>query len=118
MIFGSAAAVLVHATPAFAVPVSVYASPTGSGTACSSTSPCTLTQAQTSVRAMTAAMTSDVHLVVAGGTYALSSAIVLSLADSGQNGHRVVWQAAAGQTPVVSGVLPITAWTTSTSTPA
>ncbi len=54
---GTAAAALVAtvgivaaASPALAAAATVYASPSGSGTACSSTQPCSLAGAQAAVR--------------------------------------------------------------------
>ncbi|NGY64385.1 hypothetical protein G7043_36285 [Lentzea sp. NEAU-D13] len=47
--------------------------PAGSGTACSSAQPCSITQAQAKVRTIVPAMTGDVVVQLAGGTYALSS---------------------------------------------
>ncbi|WP_170155030.1 hypothetical protein [Lentzea atacamensis] len=51
----------------------LYASPAGSGTACSSSQPCSITQAQTSVRGIAPTMTGDIIVQLAGGTYTLSS---------------------------------------------
>jgi hypothetical protein len=88
----------------------VYVSPTGSGTSCSAAAPCSLTQAKTSVEAVAGAMTGDVVVQLAGGTYRLSAPLTLGAADSGGNGHTVVWQAAPGATPVISGGRQVTGW--------
>ena len=113
----AAAATLV--TAAFGMPAvshaaiaaTLYASPTGSGTACSASAPCSLTQAQSSVRTMTANMSGDIVVQLAGGTYRLSAPLVFTAADSGTNGHTVTWQAAPGATPVLSGGQQVSGWT-------
>ena len=89
----------------------LYASPTGSGTSCTSAAPCSLTQAKSSVEAIEGNMSGDIVVQLAGGTYRLTSPLSLGPADSGTNGHTVYWQAASGQTPVISGGQQITGWT-------
>ncbi|WP_230686661.1 RICIN domain-containing protein [Catellatospora vulcania] len=102
----------LFATPAqAAVMTTVYVSPTGSGTACSSAQPCALTQAQTTVRALAPTMTGDIVVQLAGGTYALTAPLTFTAADSGTNGYTVYWQAASGALPVISGGQRITGWT-------
>ena len=88
----------------------LYASPAGTGTACSSTQPCSITQAQTSVRAINAGMTGDIVVQLADGTYRLSAPLSFTAADSGNNGHTVVWQAAPNAHPIISGAQKITGW--------
>jgi hypothetical protein len=111
------AAITVAAAPAVshaATMSTVYASPAGSGTDCSAAVPCSLTQARTAVRALTGAMTGDVVVQLAGdvvvqlpgGVYRLAAPLTLGAADSGANGYRVIWQAAPGSTPVLSGGWP------------
>ncbi len=89
----------------------LYASPTGTGTACSTTAPCSLTQAKTSVEAIDANMSGDIVVQLAGGTYRLSAPLTLGTADSGSNGYSVIWQAAPGQSPILSGGQQVTGWT-------
>jgi len=115
-------------------PLTYYASPTGTGTACSSSAPCALTQAQTVVRSAVKAMQSDITVELADGVYSLTAPLVFTAADSpatggtraeddagapsgdaGQNGHTVVWQAAAGAHPVLSGATKVTGWAISDS---
>src|SRR4051794_25488996 len=93
-----APAVASHA----ATMTTVYVSPTGSGTSCSAAAPCSLTQAKASVEAIDGNMTGDIVVELAGGTYRLSAPLALGAAASGTNGHTVVWQAAAGATPMIS----------------
>ena len=118
-VFAFAAACAVALTPSTAsaaTTTTLYASPTGSGTACSSASPCSLAQARTSVEAIDTSMTGNIVVQLAGGTYRLSAPLTLGAADSGTNGYTVTWQAAPGQTPVISGGQQITNWTLHDST--
>jgi hypothetical protein len=113
-----AAGALLAAT-ALGVPLSaqaattttLYASPAGSGTACSSSSPCSLSQAQKAVRAIDGNMGGNIVVQLAGGTYRLSSPLTFTGADSGTNGHTITWQAASGQVPVLTGARQVTSWT-------
>jgi hypothetical protein len=105
--FVAAPAVTSHA----ATMTTLYASPAGSGTACSASAPCSLTQAKTSVEAIDGNMSGDIVVQLAGGTYRMSSPLVLGSADSGTNGHQVIWQAAPGEQPVLSGGQQVTGWT-------
>ncbi len=85
-----------------------YASPTGSGSACTRQMPCSLAGARDKVRTLNQGMTSDVVVYLLGGTYALSETfeLVESAAgphDSGTGGHDVVYKAAPSEVPIVSG---------------
>jgi hypothetical protein len=71
----------------------------------------TLQHAQAVVRTMTGTMTGDIVVNLRGGTYALASTWTLATADSGTNGHDVIWQAYPGEVPVLSGGQQITGWT-------
>jgi len=93
----------------------VYVSPNGTGTACSSSAPCSITQAQSSARAAVAANQGDVVVELADGIYRVQAPLIFTAADSGTSGHPVVWQAASGAHPVISGAQPITGWTISDS---
>ncbi|WP_405590949.1 hypothetical protein [Streptomyces sp. NBC_01190] len=95
-----------------ATAVTLYASPSGAGSACSAAAPCSLSGAQSAVRSHVAANGSaDVSVLLADGTYRLSSTWTLGAADSGTAGHPVVWKAAPGAHPVISGASQITGWT-------
>jgi hypothetical protein len=97
-----------------AQPAVVYSvSPDGQGTACSAADPCSLLAAQAKVRAATPSMHSDIDVVLAGGTYRLSSTLSFSAAkgDGGNNGYTVSYQAAPGAQPVLSGGEQVTGWT-------
>ena len=104
----------VPALPSFALEGMIFVSPSGNdanrGT--SSAQPVrTLVRAQQLVRAMNQAMTGDLRVQLADGVYQLSAPLTLTAADSGTGGHDVVWAAAPGARPVVSGGVPITGWT-------
>ncbi|MFY1687748.1 ricin-type beta-trefoil lectin domain protein [Plantactinospora sp. WMMB782] len=114
---GAAAAALATVALVAAAPspasaaTTLYASPSGSGTTCSASQPCSLTGAQTAVRGLTAAMSGDIVVQLADGVYRLSAPLRFTAADSGNNGYRVVWQAAASARPVLSGSRAVTGWT-------
>ncbi|MEV5486243.1 MULTISPECIES: discoidin domain-containing protein [Streptomyces] len=99
-----------------AVQETLYVSPSGSGTACSSSSPCAIAQAKTNVRALTSGMTGDIVVNLSGGTYDLSAPLSFGKDDSGKNGFNVRWQAASGAHVVLSGAKTVTGWTESDST--
>ncbi|MEV4556375.1 ricin-type beta-trefoil lectin domain protein [Kitasatospora sp. NPDC049285] len=107
----AAAVIAPAAVSQAATATTLYVSPTGSGTACSAAAPCSLTQAKTSVEAVNGNMSGDIVVQLAGGTYRLSAPLTLGSADSGSNGHRVIWQAAPGASPVLSGGQQVTGWT-------
>jgi hypothetical protein len=106
---------VASAGPAQAAAPSVYASPSGSGTDCSATQPCSLSAAQTQVRALNASMQTDVVVQLADGVYRRTSPLTFGAADSGNNGHAVIWQAAPGAHPVISGAKQVTGWTLANS---
>lgn len=87
-----------------------YVASNGSGTACSSSLPCSLSDAQTAVRAAAPAMQSDIVVELADGVYALKAPLVFSSLDSGANGHKISWRAAPSAHPVLSGAQRITSW--------
>ncbi|MGW8555640.1 galactose-binding domain-containing protein, partial [Streptomyces tubercidicus] len=55
-------------------------------------------------------MSGDINVILAGGTYKLTTPLSLSPQDSGANGYKVNWQAAPGAHPVISGGTTITGW--------
>ncbi|MDI5943487.1 right-handed parallel beta-helix repeat-containing protein, partial [Micromonospora sp. DH15] len=83
----AAAAVFAAATPALAATTTLYASPAGSGTACSASQPCSLTEAQNAVRSRTASMSGDIVVELADGVYRLTAPLRMTAADSGTNGY-------------------------------
>ncbi|MDQ1913672.1 right-handed parallel beta-helix repeat-containing protein [Paenibacillus sp. GD4] len=101
-----------EAPAAAAVQATYYASPTGSGTACSVSAPCSLTGVRDKVRTVNPSMTGDIVVMLRGGLYTLTDSLVLDYRDSGMNGHRVVWKNYTGETPVISGGQSLTGgWT-------
>lgn len=88
----------------------IYASPDGSGTSCTEADPCTIEQAKLAAAAATEAATDDVVVELADGVYRLRAPLHFGAADSGKNGHTVVWRARAGTAPVISGALQVTGW--------
>ncbi|HEY4019421.1 MAG TPA: right-handed parallel beta-helix repeat-containing protein, partial [Pseudonocardiaceae bacterium] len=111
-LLGSAA--VIGGTPAAATGApSIYAAPNGTGNACSAAQPCALPMAQQLARTRDSALSEDLVVQLAGGTYRLSAPLNFTSADSGSNGHRVVYRAAPGANPIVSGGQQITGWTLS-----
>ncbi|MEY9889152.1 hypothetical protein ABIA31_002800 [Catenulispora sp. MAP5-51] len=62
-----------------------------------------LQRAQQIVRSLNSAMAGDIRVDLADGTYPLSQPLALDARDSGTNGHTVIWTAAPGAHPVISG---------------
>ena len=52
----------------------------------------------------------DVVVTLAGGTYRLTRPVQMEAIDSGRNGHNLVFAAATGEHPVLSGAEQITGW--------
>ena len=98
------------------VAATLYASPGGQGSACDEAAPCSLGQAQTEVRTLTPTMAGDIDVDLLGGGYRLASTFRLGPQDSGENGHQVVYQAAPGQNPVITGARQVTGWSEYNST--
>jgi hypothetical protein len=89
----------------------LYASPTGTGSSCSAARPCDLPTARDKVRGLVGHAKGDVDVDLLGGTYRLTSPLQLGVQDSGTPGHPVVYQAAPGQTPILSGATRVTGFT-------
>jgi hypothetical protein len=89
----------------------LYVSPAGRGTSCSTIAPCDLDTARDRVRSVVPQAAGDVVVELSGGTYRLTSPFTLGVQDSGTPGHRVVYQAAPGQTPLLSGAVRVTGFT-------
>ncbi|MGW2639158.1 RICIN domain-containing protein [Streptomyces sp. NPDC001348] len=71
----------------------------------------TLQHARDVVRTVDSDMTGDINVSLRGGTYPVSSTIDFTSADSGTNGHRVVYSAYPGEKPVLDGGVQVTGWT-------
>jgi hypothetical protein len=108
------AAVAVVPTALAATQTTFFVSPSGddANAGTSSASPVrTLARAQALVRSVNQNMTGDVKVQLAGGTYRLGAPLALDARDSGSNGHNVIWTAASGARPVLSGAVRVTGWT-------
>ncbi|WP_427892121.1 right-handed parallel beta-helix repeat-containing protein [Kribbella sp. GL6] len=68
----------------------------------------TLGAAQALVRARSA--TTDVRVLLTGGTYELTAPLRFGTSDGGRNGHTVSWQSVPGQRAVLSGGSKISNW--------
>ncbi len=103
------------ASTAGAAPIAgdVFVSPAGNdGNPGTSSAPVKTPQrARQLVRALNDNMGKDVTVVLADGFYRLASPLTLSAADSGTNGHNVVWTADNGARPVFAGSVQLTGWT-------
>jgi hypothetical protein len=71
----------------------------------------TIAQARNMVRGQTAGMTSDIHVIIHEGWYIQASTLAFDQRDSGMNGFQVVYEAASGDTPVISGGQRLAGWT-------
>ncbi|MFF2433341.1 discoidin domain-containing protein [Streptomyces sp. NPDC058107] len=112
------AAVPAQASPSPASGLDVYVSPTGrdagSGTARHPFK--TLEHARDYVRDVKGKVHGDVRVRLMSGTYQLSHTFALTAQDSRSNGHRVIYEAAPGAQPVISGGKRVTGWTPADST--
>jgi len=68
----------------------------------------TIAKARDIVRTVNGQMTEDIHVVLRGGTYRLTSPITFGTQDSGMNGHRISYQSYPGETAILSGAVPVT----------
>lgn len=109
-------AVAAPATASAATPTALYASPAGSGSTCSLSAPCSLDGAKSMVESLAPGMVADIDVYLRGGTYRLSQTFSLGTADSGQNGHKVVYAAYPGEVPVLNGAVQVTGFSLYDST--
>jgi len=91
-------------------PKLIYTAPHGWGRSCSRGRPCSITEAQAKVRVLEPNMNRDIDVLLTNGTYRLSAPLTFDASDSGVNGHNVVWEAARGAHPVLSGGTRIRGW--------
>ncbi|KAJ5459984.1 uncharacterized protein N7458_001536 [Penicillium daleae] len=76
----------------------------------------TLERAQAAVQRSTKGMRSDIYVYVGPGTYYLNEPLKFTSEDSGQHGHRVIWQAQDMIKGVnISGGVRITKWKASSA---
>jgi hypothetical protein len=101
---------LTDAAAAAPPPVQLFAAPAGAGTSCTQAAPCSLGGAQSAARALDGTMSSAIDVLLENGTYALTSPLSFGPQDSGSNGFDVVYEAAPGAHPVLSGGVGVTGW--------
>ncbi|MGW2962787.1 RICIN domain-containing protein [Streptomyces sp. NPDC001220] len=110
-----ATAVVLPAQAAHAADTSFYVDPTNGSDSNSGTSTSaafkTIAKARDVVRTVNSAMSGDIVVNLRGGTYPLTSPVDFTSADSGTNGHNVIYRAYGSETPVVSSARSITGWT-------
>ena len=70
----------------------------------------TLDRARDAVSALNDDMRKDIVVNLLGGTYVLDHTFELDNTDSGTNGHDVIYRAAPGADPVISGGQAVTGW--------
>jgi hypothetical protein len=70
----------------------------------------TIEKARQAVREINKDMTGDIEVVLHGGLYTLDETLAFDAADSGTGEHAVIYKAADGETPIVSGGQPVTGW--------
>ncbi len=97
------------------VQATFYVAPNGTGPAATLDAPGSLNGARDLVRHLTSNMHGDIIVYLRGGLYALTTPFQLresdSVQDSGSNGFNVIYEAYPGETPVLSGGIPVTGWT-------
>jgi len=106
-----AGAAFVAAPARAASTVTIAVSPTGNDSNPGTPDQPVATPAMAQQLARAKSADNDVVVQLAGGTYRLTAPLTFTSADSGSNGHQVTWQAAAGQTPILSGGQQVTGWT-------
>jgi hypothetical protein len=70
----------------------------------------TLDRARRAARKVSRPLHGDIVVRIRGGTYRLTRALTLRAPDSGGNGHDVVYAAARGAHPLISGGRRVTGW--------
>ena len=89
----------------------LYASPAGKSSVCRYFDPCSLVNAQARARTLAPGAKGDITVYLRGGDYFLTQPLTFSNADSGQNGHRVVYRAYGKEKPVLNGGQGVGGWT-------
>jgi chitodextrinase len=107
-------AVLLPATSQAATVTTLYAAPSGgSGSGTLARPFGSLEQARDQVRKLTKNQRADIRVVLLAGDYQRTSTFQLTSADSGRNGHQVIYQAQPGAKVTVNGGRLVTGWTLS-----
>ncbi len=92
-------------------PTRFFASPTGTGSACSRSLPCGLDAIREVIQSLNVGMTGDIVIELGGGTYWLNQPFALDQGDSGSDGYKVIFTARAGEVPVFRGGVSVSEWT-------
>jgi hypothetical protein len=97
------------------VQANYYVSPSGSDTNPGTLSApfLTVAKARDVVRTVNSNMAADIVVALRGGNYPVTSTISFGPQDSGTNGHRIIYEAYPGETPVLNGATKVTGWTVS-----
>lgn len=107
--------VAINGTSAAVTTCDRYVSPGGSDSSAGTLSAPwkTLQKARDTIRAngLNVGMSDDLTVCLRGGRYPLASTFGLTEADSGSNGHDVVYAAYPGETPILDGGKQVTGWT-------
>jgi hypothetical protein len=87
---------------------SLYVAPDGTGSSCACVAPCALETGRDQARVLAPAATTDVVVLLEGGTYRLAETFALTAADSGVGGHAIIYRAAPGASPpLLSGAIAV-----------
>ena len=89
-----------------------YVSPEGNDNAAgTATAPFkTIEGARNKIRKINGNMTGDIVVNIKGGTYTLDHTLEFTSIDTATNGYRIIYKAATGEKPVISGGETITGW--------
>lgn len=71
----------------------------------------TLERARDAVRELIPKMSGDIVVTIAGGIYPVTKTMVFGPQDSATGTNRIIYRAADGETPVLTGGVPVTGWT-------
>ncbi|REE02018.1 T9SS type A sorting domain-containing protein [Marinoscillum furvescens] len=71
----------------------------------------TLTKAKTTVNANNNNMSGDITVYLMNGVHTQTSTLNFDAEDGGTNGHKVIYKALSGHSPVISGHKKLTGWT-------
>ena len=92
----------------------LYASPDGTGSQGTKEAPCSLNGVRDLIRTINGSMSGNIVVMLRGGLYRLQKPFELlendSVHDSGSNGFRITYRNEPGETPVLSGAIPVTGW--------
>ncbi len=100
------------ASNAYCLTTNFWVSPQGDDAATGSASQPfrTLQRARDAVRAVNSRQQNDIAVTLRGGTYPAQPTLSLSAQDSGRHGHDIVYRAAPGENPVISGGIQVKGW--------